>query len=126
MRGTSKSTIYIIRRTQMNSIKSLSQLIELFQEYNEKRGLEYGDSPSNKERIKAVIVFTEDTFTRQYNETSRSYRVDNFSGKAFFKGMLGNSIFGDCLDGSDQGVRLDWYMGDGWKVDYCYLEKENG
>jgi len=31
-----------------------------------------------------------------------------------------NSLFGDCLDGIDLGVRLDLYD---WKVDYCYIEK---
>ena len=40
--------------------------------------------------------------------------------------MGGYSIFGNCLDGTDQGVRLDWYMAEerdinGWKVEDCYI-----
>ena len=40
--------------------------------------------------------------------------------------MGGYSIFACCLDGTDQGVRLDWYMEeegnpDGWKVENCYI-----
>lgn len=39
------------------------------------------------------------------------------------------SLFGNCLDGSDVGVRLDTYMfavpvdgvGKAWKVEYCYI-----
>ena len=30
--------------------------------------------------------------------------------------MNGNSLFGNCLDGKDLGVRLDLYMYEGWKV----------
>jgi hypothetical protein len=40
--------------------------------------------------------------------------------------MGGHSIFAACLDGDDQGVRLDWYMAEegntgGWKVEDCYI-----
>lgn len=79
-------------------------------------------SKGNEKRLEGVIVFTEDSFTKPYTETERSYRT-NSDQKAFFPNMSSNSIFADCLDGKDLGVRLDWYMGgkDGWKVDYCYL-----
>ena len=74
----------------------------------------------------AVIVFTVDSFDKEYSEEARSYRVWADS-KAFNPSALGYSLFGDCLDGKDLGVRLDWYMKrgskDGWVVDYCYMEE---
>ena len=70
--------------------------------------------------LTGVIVFTEDSFERPYSEESRSYRVTNHN-KYFQHGMLGNGLRGECLDGSETGVRLDWYLHE-WKIDYCYLE----
>lgn len=74
-------------------------------------------------KLTGVVVFTEDSFTSHYTETERSYRVDN-SQKAFRHSACSNSIWADCLDGKDLGVRIDLYMYDGWKVEYCYLEGE--
>lgn len=34
----------------------------------------------------------------------------------------GTSLFGDCLDETDEGVRLDHLMHSGWTPDYCYIE----
>ena len=35
---------------------------------------------------------------------------------------MSNSLFGYCLDESDMGVRLDYYMAEGgWKVEDCYM-----
>ena len=66
--------------------------------------------------LKGVIVFTEDSFSKIYPLESRSYEVTNHN-KAWLPNMCSNSIFGNSLDGTDNGVRLDWYMhGDGaWK-----------
>jgi hypothetical protein len=33
--------------------------------------------------------------------------------------MIGSSVYGDCLDGVDLGVRLDWVA---WKIERCYFE----
>lgn len=79
------------------------------------------------EVIKAVVVFTEDSFEREYSEESRSYEIT--SDNKTFRNSISNSLFGSCLDGTDQGVRLDAYMKfygikPGWKVDYCYLIEE--
>lgn len=71
--------------------------------------------------LKAVIVFTEDSFENEYTLEERSYEVTNHN-KRFITDNIGNSLFGNCLDGRDLGVRLDWYMADGWKVDYCYIK----
>ncbi len=78
----------------------------------------------NKKAIYAVVVFKEDSFTKPYTETERSYRFSS-DNKAFFPDAISNSIFADCLDGTDNGVRIDWYMHDPenrWEVDYCYME----
>ena len=65
-----------------------------------------------------VIVYKQSNFKNEYSENSRSYRVHNANRK-FQKGKIANSLFGDCLDGTDIGVRLDWY---GWDVEFCYFE----
>lgn len=77
--------------------------------------------------INGVVVFAPDSFNKEYSEESRSYvfRSDNRT----FRNSISNSLYASCLDGTDQGVRLDWYMEyygnkDGWKVDYCYLIEE--
>ena len=78
-----------------------------------------------KSTLTGVIVFTKDSFSAPYTEAERSYRTNNHQ-KAFHSGMISNSIFADCLDGMDLGVRLDWYMKDEknpWKVEYCYIEE---
>lgn len=105
----------------MSNIKKLTykELKEYFLNFNKTHNYA-------KEAIKGVIVFTEDSFNKEYPLESRSYVVSS-NCKAFVPGMCGYSIFGSALDGSDSGVRLDYYIKDeravedGWKVDYCYL-----
>ena len=80
---------------------------------------------SPREDLTAHIIFTEDSFTRDYPLLSRTYRVSS-DNKAFWPNMGGYSIFAYCLDGTDQGVRLDWSMEEegnpgGWKVEDCYI-----
>ena len=70
------------------------------------------------ECITGVIVYKASNWKKTYPLESRSYRVSN-ANRAFQDGKIANSMFGYCLDGTDQGVRLDWYN---WKVDYCYME----
>lgn len=95
------------------------EIVNTFREYNSKHNYIYGYSEG--EEITAVIVYAQSNFTKEYSEESRSYRVSNFGGKAFFDGMIGNSIYGDCLDGSEYGVRLDAYN---WKIEKCYFEEK--
>jgi hypothetical protein len=78
-----------------------------------------------KENLTAHITFTEDSFDKPYSLLNRTYRFSS-DNKAFYSRMGGYSIFADCLDGGDQGIRLDWYMTeegntDGWKVEDCYI-----
>ena len=68
--------------------------------------------------LSGVIVYKQSNFTKPYSETSRSYRVYSNS-RAFQNGKIANSMFGYCLDGTDDGVRLDWYN---WEVEFCYME----
>ena len=80
---------------------------------------------SPKEDLTAHITFTEDSFAKIYPLLSRTYSVSS-DNKAFWPNMGGYSIFGYCLDGTDQGVRLDWYMAEegnpgGWQVEDCYI-----
>ena len=96
-----------------------SEFCEAMRKFNEEHGY---TTKGNKERLEGVVVFTEDSFSKSYTEKERSYRTDN-DQKAFLPNQCGNSIFADCLDNRDLGVRLDWYMHgeERWKVDYCYL-----
>lgn len=101
------------------------ELTETFRKFNESKG--YRRKSDCKERITGVIVFTEDSFIYKYPLEGRSYRVSS-DNKAFLSASLGYSIFGDALDGSDPGVRLEEYIDveyggkDGWHVEYCYLD----
>ena len=94
-----------------------TELKQVFQEL--KRTSPRGD-------LTAHIIFTEDSFTKQYPLLSRTYRFTS-DNKAFWPSMGGYSIFAYCLDKtSDQGVRLDWYMEEegnpgGWKAEDCYV-----
>lgn len=64
-----------------------------------------------------VIVYKASNWKAPYTEQERSYEVANCN-RAFQPNKIANSIFGNCLDGQDIGVRLDWYK---WEVDYCYM-----
>lgn len=77
----------------------------------------------------AVIVFTEDSFTKAYSLEERSYRLTDNEMWGLDDTKIGRRITGSSLDGTDINVRLDHYMfgyddpKDNWKVDYCYIEK---
>jgi len=78
-----------------------------------------------EEDLTAHIVFTEDSFDKKYPLLSRTYSLSS-DNKAFWPNMGGYSIFGYCLDGTDQGLRLDWYIaeegrGGTWKIQDCYI-----
>ena len=84
---------------------------------------------SPKEDLTAHIIFTEDSFDKEYPLLSRTYLVSS-DNKGFYPHMFSCSIFAYCLDvTSDQGVRLDWCMEEegnpgGWKVEDCYILEE--
>lgn len=70
--------------------------------------------------ITGVIVYKQSNWKNEepYTEKERSYRVSS-ANRHFQAGKFSNSLFGYCLDGTDQGVRLDWYN---WEPDYCYFD----
>lgn len=68
---------------------------------------------------KAAIVFKEESFFIPYSLEARTY-IFSLANKYFMPNMIGTSIFASCLDGSEDMVRLDWYL-NSWKIDYCYL-----
>jgi hypothetical protein len=100
-----------------------SELEKAMWKFNEEHGYTH---KGNEKRLEGIVVFTEDSFTKPYTEFQRSYVLTS-DNKAFLPHQLGYSIFADCLDGTDDGVRIDWYMRDDkmpWKVEYCVLLEE--
>ena len=61
-----------------------------------------------------------------YDWKGRTYAISS-NNKAFQPNMGGYSIFGSCLNGTDQGIRLEYYMKeehggeDGWVVEDCCI-----
>ena len=98
---------------------TLWRIRDRFMDYNKEHGNTYSSPKKDLPELSAVIVYKASNFTKPYTEKERSYRVTNNDGKAFFEGMLGNSIWGDCLDGKDLRVRLDRHE---WEIEYAYFE----
>lgn len=68
-----------------------------------------------------LITYKQENFEKEYSEQSRTYLVGSYN-KKFQSGKISSSMFGDCIDGTDIGVRLDLYN---WKVEkYVILETE--
>lgn len=94
-----------------------SELNDYMFKYNEDNGyVNKGSCPTEK-KIWAVVVFKQENYNSPYTETERSYKFSN-DEKHFYPGMNSNSIWADCLDGKDLGVKITDYN---WKVEYCYL-----
>lgn len=90
--------------------------------------LTLNDLSTKKDWKKAVIVFKQESFDKEYSLESRSYAIS--SGESYFQSdKISNSLYGDCLDGSENGVRLDLYIHSmpednvekPWIIDYCYI-----
>ena len=91
---------------------------ELMRKYNDEHGY---TTKGTATHIYAVAVIDKHSMPG-YSKVERSYRFSN-DNKAFLPNQLSNSVFADCLDGDDLGVRLDWYISpDGWKVEYCHID----
>lgn len=92
--------------------------------------LQLHDLEEREDWKEAIIVFKPESFEKEYTEEQRSYKVGRYC-KWFQKGAIGCALYGDCLDGTDKGIRLDWYikslpkdnLGKRWIVDYCYIIK---
>lgn len=99
---------------------TFAEVSDLFYKHNEENGC---TQFSDNARLTAVVVFKQGSwFNAEYTEVQRSYRFVS-DNKYFLPDMCGNSIYANCLDGSENGVRLDWYLGK-WEVDYCYIEEK--
>ena len=87
-------------------------IITLFREYNK--------AYPNAKPLTAYIVYDASNWNKLIYETARTYAVNSWSN-LFFNGKISTSLFGDCLDLSESGVRLDWYN---WKREKCYLSTD--
>lgn len=93
-------------------------------EFNKAHGIDSKDWSPDAPICVMVAVLTPDSFDREYDEEGRSYRFNNYN-KAFLP-MTSSSIFSSCLDGTDDGVRLDWYINGGdWKVERVYVQRQD-
>lgn len=82
--------------------------------------VEYLSLHQRDDWLKAVVVFSEDSFSEKYDEEARSYIFDCHQ-KAFLPGMISSAVTADSLDGRDRCVRIDIFMDNGWKVERCYI-----
>lgn len=94
------------------------ELFNKLREFNSQNGYKNKGTPTD---LKGVIVFSNESFDKPYPLEARSYVISS-DNKAFFPDMISNSIFGSSLDGSDVGIRIDWYSD--WIVEDCYLLQE--
>jgi len=93
------------------------EISDIFYKHNKENNIKNQFEDPNA--LEAVIVFSSDNWpNNNYSLESRSYKFSS-DNKAFLTNMIGNSVFGESLDGTDR-IRIDWYLHD-WKVDYCYL-----
>lgn len=67
--------------------------------------------------VNAIIVYSQESYTKPYTEMERSYIV-HFEQWGLDPSKMGNSIMGDCLDGEDRAIRLDAYD---WKIESIYI-----
>ena len=93
---------------------TLKQLKEIFFKHNEE---------NNGKALTGIVVISEESL-KGYDKTARSYEFSS-DNLGFKTGKISKSVWADCLDGKDLGVRLDWYVlglgGLDWKVEYCYI-----
>lgn len=101
---------------------TFSELTKIISKHNSDNNIK--QQYSDKDYLSCVAVIDNSSFMKEYPIEARSYRFRS-DEKRFIPEMLGNSIFANSLDGSDDGIRLDWYL-DSWKIEYCYIESEDG
>lgn len=94
--------------------------------YREMSDVFHHVNDKHKEPVCGYIVFSSDSFDKPYSEQSRTYVVSS-NNKAFISGAGGYSIYGSCLDGTDQCIRLEGYMRgeNAWKIDRCYMKRDD-
>ena len=97
---------------------TFQQVEQLISEHNAKYDIRQQYQDDNP--LWFVMVIDNKSFDKEYSLESRSYkfRSDN---KFFLPDMAGSSLFATNLSNDDINVRLDWYIFDGWKIEYCYI-----
>lgn len=76
----------------------------------------------SKEWEEAVVVIANGPYwDKEYPLEARSYVISH-NANWFKAGLISKALYGTSLDGSDVGVRLDWYF-DEWEIEYCYIVK---
>ena len=115
-----------IKKTKDIPHFTFGELCELFYKHNRENHItrQWGDYRA----IQAVIVFKSSNWPdRNFTLEQRSYLVRS-DEKYFIPSIIGNSLYSNCLDGIDRGVRLDLYMFNNdphnWIVDYCYIKED--
>lgn len=93
------------------------ELNDIIDQHNKENGIK--QQYSDKNPLNCVVVFTQDSFDKEYPVESRSYEFTS-DNKYFLPEMGGKSIFAHCLDDSED-IRLDWYLND-WNIEYCYIK----
>lgn len=78
-------------------------------------------------KLVGEVTFTAENWPDSiYSEESRTCEVSS-NNKAYMPNMCEYSIYGRALDGSNNEVRLDWYIADeigkknGWEVEKCEI-----
>ena len=114
-----------IKKTQQSKKKGIEEIYkkvnDVFNEmskFNREHGYAQSNQPSKSE-LYGLIVFDNKSFDKEYPFESRAYYFGN-NNKYFLDGMIGNSIFGYSLDGTDMGIRIDEYRRS-WVIEDCYL-----
>ena len=79
--------------------------------------VKFNDLMDNPNWQKAVIVYKQENFKKPYTQTERSYVICNGQW-GLDSTKMGRCIIGNCLDGTENNIRLDYY---GWEVEYCYI-----
>lgn len=64
------------------------------------------------------IVYDQESFKEPYTREQRTYEVRS-DNKCFLDNMCGTSMIGNCLDGKDLNVRLDWVD---WDIEEIYVK----
>lgn len=92
-----------------------------------------------KPKCEIVAVISEDSFNEKLSLEERSYAFSNYNSyfmprtgysiRVTNEYMTNCSVVADSLDGSDLGVRLDYYLKEfgnkvGWTVEYCYIKSD--
>lgn len=85
------------------------------------------EAASESRTVEAFVTFTPDSFDKPYTKKQRTYLFT--SDNKAFRPAGGYSIFADCLDSQDIGVRLERYMkaekggANGWVIEDCGIVK---